>query len=294
MGTSSPSYNFHLKTPGYSTGTEYIYLDGYFNNDYVFKFRVSSGYPIGELYSTATYRYVGTSSYRWTTIYLQFNPDVSSDSRVKKDITLIPSGVLNKLIQINPITYRLKDSVEMKNNINKTVGESNKKFEAGFIAQDLEKLFPEVVTKDENGMYGIQYASMIPFLVQGMKEQQAEIEALKKLVDELTSNSKLKFDSQISDINNSNSGITVAKLNQNSPNPFTNNTLITMTIPTGISVANVYIYDMNGNQIKSITINERGNASITIKGSELKAGMYIYSLICDEVLIDTKQMLLTK
>jgi hypothetical protein len=50
---------------------------------------------------------------------------------------------------------------------------------------------------------------------------------------------------------------------------------------------------MNGAQIKSIPLNLSVSGDITINGSELKAGIYIYTLITDGVMIDTKQMILT-
>ena len=52
--------------------------------------------------------------------------------------------------------------------------------------------------------------------------------------------------------------------------------------------------DMNGKQIQQITLTERGNSSVTISGGELNAGMYLYSLIADGQVIDTKRMILTK
>jgi len=50
---------------------------------------------------------------------------------------------------------------------------------------------------------------------------------------------------------------------------------------------------MNGTQLKSIELHPKGNGSITINGGEFNAGMYIYTLIADGQVIDTKQMILT-
>jgi hypothetical protein len=51
---------------------------------------------------------------------------------------------------------------------------------------------------------------------------------------------------------------------------------------------------MNGRQIDSMIINERGEISLTIEGGSLDAGIYLYSLITDGVVVDTKRMILTK
>ena len=82
-------------------------------------------------------------------------------------------------------------------------------------------------------------------------------------------------------------------LYQNSPNPFSVSTKIEYYLPADVQKATIYIYDMNGTQLKSIPLNQKGNGSITINGSELKAGMYMYTLIADGQVIDTKRMILT-
>lgn len=51
---------------------------------------------------------------------------------------------------------------------------------------------------------------------------------------------------------------------------------------------------MNGVQLKSYPITERGKGNVIIQGSELIAGMYLYALIADGEVIDTKRMILTK
>lgn len=53
------------------------------------------------------------------------------------------------------------------------------------------------------------------------------------------------------------------------------------------------IDDMNGLQLKSYPIQTKGNGSIIINASELQPGIYIYSLITDGQLIDTKRMIIT-
>ena len=81
---------------------------------------------------------------------------------------------------------------------------------------------------------------------------------------------------------------------QNSPNPFVNETKIGYYLPISVKNANIYIYNMNGEQLKSYQLLQRGVGNHVIKGSELSAGIYIYALITDEKVIDTKRMILTK
>lgn len=51
---------------------------------------------------------------------------------------------------------------------------------------------------------------------------------------------------------------------------------------------------MNGKQLRNIELQQRGHGDVTIQGGELEAGMYMYALIVDGKLVDTKQMVLTE
>jgi len=51
---------------------------------------------------------------------------------------------------------------------------------------------------------------------------------------------------------------------------------------------------MQGSEIKSYTITTRGSGNITIQAQELPAGMYMYTLLVNNTIIDTKKMILTK
>ena len=83
-------------------------------------------------------------------------------------------------------------------------------------------------------------------------------------------------------------------LEQNNPNPFTAETRINYYLPEETEEATLCIYDMQGKPIKNYSINQMGNASHTIQGSELMAGMYLYTLIADGKEVGTKRMILTE
>ena len=106
---------------------------------------------------------LGTSSLRWRTIYLVNAPNVSSDRRLKKQIKPLSYG-LAALLKMHPVSYQLKD------------GDNNKHL--GFIAQDLEKITPEVVDMGDNNMLGVRYTELIPVLTKAIQEQQEIIEKI--------------------------------------------------------------------------------------------------------------------
>jgi hypothetical protein len=167
----------------------------------------------------------------------------------------------------------------------------------GFVAQDLMKIVPEAVfyAEDEDRYY-IDYNAVIPVIVEAMKEQQTvikeqqtRIETLEAKINDVLGNAPKEKSATIGDENGK-----PASLNQNIPNPFSENTTINLYLPNKVSRATLYIYNMQGEQIKYIAVNERGNTSITIEGHTLKAGMYLYTLISDGKEVDTKKMILTK
>ncbi|VAW25213.1 hypothetical protein MNBD_BACTEROID01-1006 [hydrothermal vent metagenome] len=86
----------------------------------------------------------------------------------------------------------------------------------------------------------------------------------------------------------------MAKLYQNSPNPFKTETKIRFEIPQLVNSARLYICNMTGTLLKSIAINQRGPGNVIINANEFNSGMYLYSLVNDGKIIDTKQMLLTE
>ena len=229
-----------------------------------------------------------------------------SDKRQKENIkNLNSANALNLILKLQGVSYDLKmecllsDSVVL-NSKKKEQFEKGRKNKIGFIAQDVAKIIPEVVVHDDStDIYGICYDKIVPLLVEAIKLQQSQIDSLKKVI---SSNKNKTVSSKSEAIENSskretNISSTVetksALISQNIPNPFDQLTQIDYFLPENTNSAFIYIYNMDGIQIKSIPINIFGNSYITIYGSELKAGMYMYTLIADGKVIGTKRMILT-
>jgi hypothetical protein len=100
-----------------------------------------------------------------------------SDFRYKKNITAIENP-LQKLMLIKGVNYYWKTNEFPEMNF-------NDKLQSGFIAQDLEKIFPEMVFTDEKGYKSIDYSRLTPVLVETIKEQQKEINAINKRLEAL-------------------------------------------------------------------------------------------------------------
>lgn len=93
----------------------------------------------------------------------------NSDSRLKENIEKMKDG-LAKILALNPVSFTWKKDIEST---------QAGKDDIGFIAQEVEKVLPGLVTTDEKGIKGVDYVRVVPVLVQALQEQQAEIDALK-------------------------------------------------------------------------------------------------------------------
>jgi hypothetical protein len=99
---------------------------------------------------------------------------INSDARLKANIISLGS-TLAKLLQIDGKTYTMKK-------------DENKKQKIGVLAQDIEKVFPELVS-ESNGVKSVNYQGLVPVLINALKEQdnkmneqEARIERLEKLL----------------------------------------------------------------------------------------------------------------
>jgi hypothetical protein len=130
--------------------------------------------------------------------------------------------------------------------------------------------------------------------VSALNRQQSQIDSLKQLVNKKNSSTsksaEIPTTVESPDIKTSD----VATLSQNAPNPFSQSTTIGYYLPGTVQNANIYIYDMNGVQLKSYPVNAKGNGSLTINSYELHSGMYLYTLIADGKEVATKRMILTQ
>jgi hypothetical protein len=109
-------------------------------------------------------------------------PGFPSDKRLKKNITPL-NDVLSRLNQLNIYTYEYDRKVS-------GAGFLPSGMHYGFMAQELKTVYPQFVQRNTNGYYHVNYQEMIPVLVQGMKEQQTEIDELRKELESIKSTIK--------------------------------------------------------------------------------------------------------
>ena len=134
------------------------------------------------LFSTSNTAFVignGTdSSNKSDAFKVMFNGDttvggdmtISSDARLKSNIVSLGS-TLSKLLLIDGKSY-----------------EKDGKQRIGVLAQEIQEVFPELVTEDDNEMLAVNYQGLVPVLINALKEQDEKINRLEKLVEKLIDN----------------------------------------------------------------------------------------------------------
>lgn len=217
----------------------------------------------------------------------------TSDERLKSDIKPIsdPISIVNKLEGKTYIWNK-----EVQNTMNADGGR-----QYGFLAQEVAKVMPEAVVVDKQGKYGMNYNMLIPVLTEAMKglytdvqNEKAKNELLTAKINDLEARIKSIEDNNTpTDIINSNGTSSETMLFQNVPNPFNGVTEIRYKLAQNYTNADIMIFDMNGKKIKQLPIQDK-EGKVTVSGSDLAAGMYMYSLIIDGQEIATKRMVINK
>lgn len=298
---------------------------GYPNSNYGdYKFFIDQTGKIGIGRKPTTYA-LEVNGQVWTTAGLL----ITSDQTLKRnmvDLSDSRSGYLDKLLQLSGKSYekQISSADGNANEVAKMVaaGKINKedasaaldalnktnrtvyKKEFGFIAQEVKEYFPELVEENAEGVMSVNYIGLIPVLLESIKEQRKiidkqsdRINSLEKSVTALGSNPAFRAstanNSSLSAANNvSAEKLTTAVLYQNTPNPFKEKTEIHYYLPPETQTADIYIFDLQGSLLKKFSAIH--SDKVEIKGSDLHAGMYIYTLVANGQAIDTKRMILTK
>lgn len=129
---------------------------------------------------------LGDYSARWNDLFavsptFTYSPTIDSDESFKTDIREFTT-VSEKIKQLRAVKYKLTpDRIPQKDG--KPIYAVDDLF--GFIAQEVQPVFPEIVTIQKDGSLGVRYTELIPVLVKAFQEQQAEIDTLKARIEKL-------------------------------------------------------------------------------------------------------------
>lgn len=221
-----------------------------------------------------------------------------SDARLKENVNSFDLG-LEELLQIQPMSYDYNGKAGIESNIN----------HVGVIAQEFEEIMPDAVV--ERGYYemregndepvlvetykGVDESVITYLLVNSIKEQQAQIEALTAQVEALTtsgtngntnSGSATDFSQQQMVLSN----LASQEISKISPNPFTNVARIDYNLPRDFTSAFVTVYDVDGQLINRVALDTK-IGTVEIEANQLSSGMYTYTIEVDGEALDTKKFI---
>ena len=243
-----------------------------------------------------------------------------SDGRFKKNVKEDVKG-LAFINELRPVSYEVDHKavndflgVELDEATAAHVSQGHS--ETGFIAQEVEATAQKVgfkrfsgvdAPKNDQDHYGLRYAEFVVPLVKSVQElsaqneeqkaliqtQQAQIEALQAMMAQ----QQAQIEQLLQGRTTHSTAIPTLKgahLGQNQPNPFHTATQVAVEIPNTAQQAWLQVSTLEGQQLFLQEIPARGQSTVTLEANALPAGIYLYSLIIDEQLVDTKRMVLTR
>lgn len=231
--------------------------------------------------------------------------DVASDKRLKSNIEPMSYG-LAEVLRLNPVSYRY-------NGLGGTENNGDRHF--GLLAQELQQVAPEMVKEYTHVIYehdeelGQEVVGTEQFLqirdnevkymlLNAIKEQQAQIEAQNELIKQLqekvatiesTGTTTVEHDRNVTL-----TAVDHSALEQNRPNPFESQTVIDYAIESDFNSAEIRFFNANGQLMHTEKINHSGQGQINLNTVNLTSGTYMYSLLVDGQVIDTKKMEIIK
>lgn len=224
-----------------------------------------------------------------------------SDINMKTDIENIEDA-LTKIMALQGVSF----SWDTINNPNRNLSDGT---HLGLIAQAVQPILPEVISTDVNGYLYIDYSSLVPVLIESVKDLKYINDSLNQRLNNLESrldNIEQLLYEDMGDMQLKNSSepafqqeVTLENtkaivLNQNVPNPFKEQTTISFQIPENIVSAKIVFIDNLGTILKQVEINDRGYGELIVYAHDLSAGHYTYYLVADGNTIEYRKMILSK
>lgn len=219
----------------------------------------------------------------------------ASDRNIKDNITELDGAeILEKINTLDITRWKYKNT--------------DSEYHIGPMAQDFYKLFQ--TGNDDKTISTIDPAGValigVKQLSKNANEQAvaveslvAENQALQRKVDEMTARLAALENCVTSICNLEKAPVIVpsstkATLEQNSPNPFNQQTTISYFLPEGAKQGFVKISAMDGTVIKTVAVTASGKGEIILNTTSIAPGVYNYQLVVDGVPTDSKQMVITK
>mgnify|MGYP002535675286 FL=1 len=194
----------------------------------------------------------------------------SGTSNSEISISGATSSTDNTAVTAKDVEYqRLQQEIDQRE-----AAEANRR-RIGFLAQDIQKVLPELVQTNEKGIMSIDYTGFIPLIVESLKQMQQTIQDQQKEIETLQSFLPAETKSMFRSTSNEEvSVVEGAKLFNRA------GASVSYTLPSTYNTADLKIFDISGKLLKKVVLT--GNNSIVeINPSEIGLGTFVYTLFVD-------------
>lgn len=153
----------------------------------------------------------------------------------------------------------------------------------------VKQSFPALIIKDAKGNEYVNYTQLVPILVQAIKELKTELDDLKEAVAS-SGTRKVNAATNIA-TNTLDEGW--GSISQNTPNPFTGQSTVRVSVPDDASDAYVDILTLNGASVKRIPVSN-GLSEVSLSSFDFAPGTYLYTLVVNGKVSETRRMIVNR
>ena len=235
---------------------------------------------------------------------LQGNVVNSADVNAKNTQTLRPiNSALDGIASANPFMYIVRiqvpdigagmapDSTTLTGTV-APISDPVVPFGKSYYALDVNAVkqsFPALIIEDAQGNEYVNYTQLVPILVQAIKELKTELDDLKETVA-ASGTRKVNAATNIA-TNTLDEGW--GSISQNTPNPFTGQSTVRVSVPDDASDAYVDILTLNGASVKRIPVSN-GLSEVSLSSFEFAPGTYLYTLVVNGKVSETRRMIVNR
>ena len=228
----------------------------------------------------------------------------SADVNAKNTQTLRPiNSALDGIASANPFMYIVRTQVPgigtgiVLDSATQTgtvapISDPVAPFGKSYYALDVNAVkqsFPALIIKDAQGNEYVNYTQLVPILVQAIKELKTELDDLKETVAS-SGTRKVNAATNIA-TNTLDEGW--GSISQNTPNPFTGQSTVRVSVPDDASDAYVDILTLNGASVKRIPVSN-GLSEVSLSSFEFAPGTYLYTLVVNGKVSETRRMIVNR
>lgn len=235
---------------------------------------------------------------------LQGNVVNSAEVNAKNTQTLRPiNSALDGIASANPFMYIVRTQVPdigtgiVLDSATQTgtvapISDPVAPFGKSYYALDVNAVkqsFPALIIKDAQGNEYVNYTQLVPILVQAIKELKTELDDLKEAVAS-SGTRKVNAATNIA-TNTLDEGW--GSISQNTPNPFTGQSTVRVSVPDDASDAYIDILTLNGASVKRIPVSN-GLSEVSLSSFDFAPGTYLYTLVVNGKVSETRRMIVNR